>query len=108
MSESSDPLMAELDGASPPVASETEITPNYLRDPQYYFEDGSIVLLVKDVLFKVHASLIKMESQVFENMFAMPRGNSAETEGSSDRNPIVISQVEPAQFRNLMKMFYCP
>ncbi|KAG8686376.1 hypothetical protein FRC11_009029, partial [Ceratobasidium sp. 423] len=55
-----------------PAGSKLELNPTHSRDPQYYFEDGNIVLLVEDVLFKVHASLVKAESQVFQDMFAMP------------------------------------
>ncbi|CAE6501460.1 unnamed protein product [Rhizoctonia solani] len=82
---------------------------NYSRDPDYYFEDGSIILLVQDVLFKIHASLLKAQSQVFKDMFAMPSGDAASiTEGSSEQRPIVIPQVKPPQFRNLLKMIYTP
>ncbi|KAG8713199.1 hypothetical protein FRC11_012993 [Ceratobasidium sp. 423] len=91
-----------------PSVPDIEVTPNYPRDPQFYFQDGSIVLLVKDVLFKVHATLVKAESQVFEDMFTMPIGDNIGAEGTSDQRPIVIPQVEPAQFRNLMKMLYFP
>ncbi|CAE7161075.1 unnamed protein product [Rhizoctonia solani] len=59
-------------------------------------------------LRRVHASLIKAESQVFEDMFAMPDGDGTRSDGASDQRPVVIPQVEPGQFRNLMKMFYCP
>ncbi|KAL5639356.1 hypothetical protein ACGC1H_006758 [Rhizoctonia solani] len=79
------------------------------KDPDYYFEDGSVVLLVQDVLFKIHASLLKAQSQVFQDMFTMPVGNAANSiEGISDQDPIVIPQVKPHQFRNLLKMIYSP
>ncbi|CUA70824.1 hypothetical protein RSOLAG22IIIB_09163 [Rhizoctonia solani] len=82
---------------------------NAPRDPDYYFEDGSIILLLEDVLFKVHATLLKSQSQVFEDMFAMPAGNvSSRTEGTSDQDPVIIPQVKPSQFRNLLKMLYSP
>lgn len=80
------------------------------RDQDYYFEDGSIILRVGDILFKVQGSLLKAHSEVFKDMFAMPlgTGNDKPIEGSCDEHPVVIPGVEPSQFRNLMKMFYCP
>ncbi|CAE6391715.1 unnamed protein product [Rhizoctonia solani] len=79
------------------------------KDPDYYFEDGSVVLLVQDVLFKIHVSLLKAQSQVFQDMFTMPVGNAANSiEGTSDQHPIVIPQVKPSQFRNLLRMIYSP
>ncbi|CAE7149223.1 unnamed protein product [Rhizoctonia solani] len=83
--------------------------PTYSMDPDYYFEDGSVILLVQDVLFKVHASLLKAQSQVFQDMFTMPAGDATiRIEGSSNQYPIVIPQVEPSQFRKLMQMIYSP
>ncbi|CAE6509705.1 unnamed protein product [Rhizoctonia solani] len=90
-------------------ATKPESPPSYSRDPDFYFEDGSSILLVQDVLFKVHASLLKAQSQVFQDMFAMPSGNAVNgIEGSSDQYPIVIPQVKHPQFRNLLKRIYSP
>jgi hypothetical protein len=39
--------------SAPVRTSSPGIGPPAIRDPQYYFEDGSIVLRVEDTLFKV-------------------------------------------------------
>ncbi|KAG9123962.1 hypothetical protein FRC07_013353 [Ceratobasidium sp. 392] len=83
--------------------------PIWTRDPDYYYEDGSAVLLVDGVLFKVHASLIKAQSEVFRDMFALPPCNSnIEPEGATDERPIDIPGVLARDFRKLLGVIYCP
>ncbi|QRW11905.1 The BTB (BR-C, ttk and bab)/POZ (Pox virus and Zinc finger) domain [Ceratobasidium sp. AG-Ba] len=38
----------------------------------------------------------------------MPLGDHAQAEGTSDQHPIIIPGVKASEFRNLMKMIYCP
>ncbi|CAE6391735.1 unnamed protein product [Rhizoctonia solani] len=88
--------------------TKSESAPNYSRDPDYYFEDGCAILLVQDTLFKVHASLLKAQSQVFQGMLTMPSGDAVNTQGFSEQHPIIIPQAKLSQFRNLLKMIYSP
>lgn len=91
------------------TVEEDDLTILAYRDPDYYFDDGSVILRVGDVLFKIHASLIKARSTVFRDMFDMPPGDGGQhTEGTCDDHPVVIPGVDAFQFRNLMKMIYCP
>ncbi|KAL5639341.1 hypothetical protein ACGC1H_006749 [Rhizoctonia solani] len=76
------------------------------RDPKYYFEDGSVTFRVCQILFKVHTSLIMAHSEHFFNRpnFA---GGPAVPRGTSDEDAIVIPDIQPSQFRNLLKVVYC-
>ncbi|KIY47469.1 hypothetical protein FISHEDRAFT_45129 [Fistulina hepatica ATCC 64428] len=40
---------------------------------EFWFEDGSIVLLVEDVLFRVHRTTLARHSQVFATTFCLPQ-----------------------------------
>ncbi|KAG9123961.1 hypothetical protein FRC07_013352 [Ceratobasidium sp. 392] len=92
-----------LELATPELTPPPPIT----RDPEYYYEDGSVVLLIEGVLFKVHASLLKAQSHVFRDMLTLPLGdNDQEPAGISDERPLDIPGVEAVEFRNLLKMFY--
>ncbi|QRV97358.1 The BTB (BR-C, ttk and bab)/POZ (Pox virus and Zinc finger) domain [Ceratobasidium sp. AG-Ba] len=85
-----------------------EVVP-WIRDARFYYEDGSVVLRVEDVLFKVQASLLKAHSEVFTDMFTMPPGDhNGQAEGSTDEYPIVIPGIKATEFRNLLKMLYIP
>ncbi|KAG8715710.1 hypothetical protein FRC11_001008 [Ceratobasidium sp. 423] len=90
-----------------------------LRDEHYYFQDGNVVLLVGNVLFRLHSSLLSRESEMFRNMFSKPTrlassmsldGPTEVTkkgkEGSCDENPIIMPQLQPQPFRNFLLAIY--
>lgn len=67
-----DHLMDNASGTSaPPSYSEIEE-----RDPDWYIDDGNIVLICQSpsqtVYFKVHKSMLSRHSSVFRHMFEMP------------------------------------
>ncbi|KAG8713997.1 hypothetical protein FRC09_018113 [Ceratobasidium sp. 395] len=85
------------------AAPEPVPPPAGTRDSEYYYEDGSIVLLADDTLFKVHASLLKTQSEVIRDMLTPPPGSD---EGLTDQFPIKLPDVFASDFRNLLKVFY--
>ncbi|KAJ1301755.1 hypothetical protein OPQ81_008984 [Rhizoctonia solani] len=89
------------------------------RDEHYYFQDGNVILLVGNILFRLHTSLLSRESEMFRNMFSKPVrvGSSmsldglSETskkgkEGGCDENPIIMPQLQPQPFRNFLLPIY--
>ncbi|KAH7334247.1 hypothetical protein B0J17DRAFT_101112 [Rhizoctonia solani] len=81
------------------------------RDSNYYFDDGNIVFCVEGFLFKVHASLLKLQSNDFEKMTGQLSSADAAPvgfKGTCDHNPIIIPDVLHRQFCNLMKIIYHP
>ncbi|KAF8756176.1 Proteasome activator pa28, REG alpha beta subunit [Rhizoctonia solani] len=83
-----DGLSSILDTSS---EAEEELPPP-VHDPEYYYEDGSIVFRVGDVLFKVHTSLLKKETSDFEKTFDVPPKlpDAVKARGTCDENPIII------------------
>lgn len=86
-----------MDAESPPTVA--------TRHPQYYIEDGNIVFLVEDVLFRVHRYHLRKHSPVFESMLTLPQTGTT-AEGTSDENPIVLPQIKSSDFASLMWMIY--
>ncbi|KAH7334216.1 hypothetical protein B0J17DRAFT_672607 [Rhizoctonia solani] len=93
--------------------------PGLSRDEHYYFQDGNVVLLVGNVLFRLHSSLLSRECEMFRNMFSKPArlGSSMSLdgpsemakkgkEGSCDESPIVMPQLQPQPFRNFLLAIY--
>ncbi|KAI3618218.1 hypothetical protein WG66_005777 [Moniliophthora roreri] len=78
---------------------------NLKHDPKYYFEDGSCVLLVQDTLFNVHRTMLSKDNSSFGTMFTLPQG-SAEAEGRSDDNPIILTGDKPSEFRHFLWALY--
>ncbi|EKM79200.1 hypothetical protein AGABI1DRAFT_113797 [Agaricus bisporus var. burnettii JB137-S8] len=75
------------------------------RDDYYYFDDGSCILEVEDVLFNVHKSRLSMDSSSFGTMFSLPSGEHP-VEGTSDDNPIILSGDTAADFRHFLWSLY--
>ncbi|KAH7334262.1 hypothetical protein B0J17DRAFT_672740 [Rhizoctonia solani] len=81
---------------------------SHSRDSEYYFDDGSIIFCMENTLFKVHASILRLRPSDFEGRFDASPECVNSTRGTSDETPIVIPNIKASQFRNLMKVIYCP
>ncbi|CAE6495000.1 unnamed protein product [Rhizoctonia solani] len=83
-----------------------------LRHPAYYFEDGNIIFRVQNTLFKVHISLLKLQSNDFETVFGIPQvatgTEPSQSQGAPDQNPITLPDILVRQFCNLMTLIYHP
>ncbi|KIM74907.1 hypothetical protein PILCRDRAFT_25199, partial [Piloderma croceum F 1598] len=73
---------------------------------EYYFEDGNIIFLVENDLFRVHRHFFVRESVVFRDMLSIPSGSKTATEGLSDDKPILLQNVKSIDFERMMWMFY--
>ncbi|KIJ36633.1 hypothetical protein M422DRAFT_50958 [Sphaerobolus stellatus SS14] len=87
-------------------ADDTKQSPKDVhRDPDYYFEDGSAVILVQNMLFKVHRTILSRDSSAFETLFRLPSGKQA-VEGTRDSDPVILQGDTPEQFRSLLWSLY--
>jgi len=55
--------------ASNAVPNFTELT----RSPDYWFDDGSIILEAESTQFRVHRTMLARHSSVFRDMFEIPQ-----------------------------------
>ncbi|PPQ64840.1 hypothetical protein CVT24_008205 [Panaeolus cyanescens] len=78
---------------------------NWRRDDDFYYEDGSCIILVEDVLFNVHRSMLSRDSSSFKTMFSLPQGQNV-VEGHSDVNPIMLVGDTPEEFRHFLWALY--
>lgn len=70
------------------------------RHDRFYFNDGNIIFLVEDKLFKVHRYFLVRESPVFLDMFSMESD-----EGQSDDMPILLERTKSLGFASLLACF---
>ncbi|EPQ56535.1 hypothetical protein GLOTRDRAFT_128479 [Gloeophyllum trabeum ATCC 11539] len=79
------------------------------RHEEYYLDDGNVILLAGDVLFKLHRSLLKKHSPVFRGMWMMPTSvdHTVPLEGASDDNPIDI-HTAARDFERFLWILYPP
>ncbi|TDL15645.1 hypothetical protein BD410DRAFT_845024 [Rickenella mellea] len=77
--------------------------PGSKKDETYFFEDGDVVLIIENVLFKVHVAFLKHYSEIFEHMAKLPQGNDKE---GSENKPIHLEQHIAANFRLFCRVMY--
>jgi hypothetical protein len=83
-----------------PIASDSDI-----RHKTFWFDDGSIVLSVEQTLFRVHRSVLCINSEIFADMFSIPPPNGETTiEGCT----VVHLPDKAADFVDLLHVFYDP
>ncbi|PCH35702.1 hypothetical protein WOLCODRAFT_50933, partial [Wolfiporia cocos MD-104 SS10] len=77
--------------------------------PEYYFEDGNLVMLAENVLFRVYRSSFSRHSGLFRDIFSLPMVSSTgRPEGSCDENPVKLPDVSKADFERLLWIVYPP
>ncbi|KAI0354611.1 hypothetical protein OH77DRAFT_1425677 [Trametes cingulata] len=77
------------------------------RHPYLYLEneEGTVILLAEQTLFKVHEYFLKHYSVIFASMFTLSPGNAPE-EGRSDALPIPLPDVSAVDLARFLSLFY--
>ncbi|CAE6474680.1 unnamed protein product [Rhizoctonia solani] len=82
------------------------------RDLRFYYSDGSVVFLVNNTLFKVHASLLAADVEDYEFKHIL-KGVTDKCEGSvdrpgtSDKHPVVLpANISLFQFCDFLGVIY--
>ncbi|KAJ7025145.1 hypothetical protein C8F04DRAFT_1300529 [Mycena alexandri] len=80
-----------------------------VRDVRYYFEDGGVIFLCQNVLYKLHKSRLSLKSEFFMEMFELPHNPDPNAgNGQDDDHPISLdeSHIENTDFRHLLIFLY--
>ncbi|TBU56272.1 hypothetical protein BD310DRAFT_882888 [Dichomitus squalens] len=88
----------EPDNDSPPFA---------VPHPEYYLEDGNLVIQVENTLFRVFRSTFTRHSAFFKDLFSLP-GPVGTAEGLDDDNPLQFSGISAIDFERLLWVLYPP
>ncbi|KAM5539652.1 hypothetical protein V8D89_006761 [Ganoderma adspersum] len=75
------------------------------RDRDYWFEDGTLILVCQGVAFKVYKGLLAEHSTVFRSMFHVAQGKP-ETDELVDGCPVVTLYDSPNDLRELFQLIY--
>jgi len=93
-----------MDGASPALSGSTsQSTP---RHAEFWFTDGSIVLIIEGTAFRIHKSILSKQSDVFSDLFTVPQPQDG-TE-TMDGCPVVHLPDALPDFIDVMKALYHP
>lgn len=75
------------------------------RHDQLWFDDGNIVLLVDNVAFRVHRSLLGRHSTVFKDLFELSQPSTSIDE-QMDGVPLVKLHDSPHELTDLLDVIY--
>ncbi|KAI0735308.1 hypothetical protein C8Q76DRAFT_610069 [Earliella scabrosa] len=92
----------------PPSFTENGTPPFPVPHPDYYFEDGNLVILVENTLFRVFRSTFIRHSAVFRDLFSLPGPVGGPTEGQDDDCPLHFSGISAVEFERLLWVLYPP
>ncbi|KAI0742514.1 hypothetical protein C8Q80DRAFT_1273169 [Daedaleopsis nitida] len=96
----------------PPSTSETTRsvgvqTELYHRDSEFWFENGNLTLIARDVEFRVWKAPLAAHSLVFRDMFSLPQPEAETGQGSSSpTTPIIHLSESPDELRQCLRVFF--
>lgn len=73
------------------------------RHPDFYFPDGSVVLIVENTALRIHQSVLARHSEVFSGMFDVPQPSDVDT---YDACPTVVLQDSLDDVVDVMRVIY--
>ena len=79
--------------------SEDAVEEERRRDAEFWFEDGTVVLVAGGVEFKVYRGILSDRSPVFEDMFSFPQPPSS----SPFDTPVVHLTDSPQDLRHILR-----
>ena len=88
------------DGSETPI-----ILSECTRHSDLWFDDGSIVLCVEKTLFRVHRTTLCTHSEIFSDMFSLPRSLD---EHMVEGCPLVLLPDRACDVEHLLKAMYNP
>jgi len=75
------------------------------RHPKFYFDDGSVILLVESTLFRIHKTFLQRQSEVFRDMFTLSTPGVVE-EGRSDESPIHLKDDKSEDWERFLSVMH--
>ncbi|KAH6885467.1 hypothetical protein BKA70DRAFT_1124016 [Coprinopsis sp. MPI-PUGE-AT-0042] len=78
------------------------------RHPTYYIQSADLFFLVQNIQFRVHRFFFERESALYRAKLSAPASPGSSKRGSSDNEPIVLTDVSPSDFEKFLWVFYNP
>ncbi|KAI0334278.1 hypothetical protein GY45DRAFT_1243000 [Cubamyces sp. BRFM 1775] len=76
---------------------------HFVQDPEFWFEDGSIILIACHTGFKVYRRLLMEHSPFFRDLFRIPQPAGAP---KIDGCPYVVLMDRPEQLKHLLRVIF--
>lgn len=75
-----------------------------VRDEEFWFEDGTIVLVAGDIEFKVYARPLVRHSLVFKDMLSLPQPEATDASNALAPPPAVHLSDSPGDLRYVFEV----
>lgn len=77
------------------------------RDVEFWYSDGNIILVARDVEFRVFKGILAEHSPVFRDMFSLPQPLPAKPSVASadDMCPVVHLSDSPEDLRHVLRVY---
>ncbi|EIW56929.1 uncharacterized protein TRAVEDRAFT_49740 [Trametes versicolor FP-101664 SS1] len=77
------------------------------RDEEFWYPDGSIILVAGDIEFRVYKGILAKHSPVFEDMFSLPQPSDPTSSASSAQEvcPVVHLSDSPEDLRHVLRAY---
>ncbi|TFK88116.1 hypothetical protein K466DRAFT_547629 [Polyporus arcularius HHB13444] len=99
-------VLGEESAANPRKSKKTrEENVETRRDEEFWFEDGSIALVARDVEFRVYKRVLADHSAVFADMFSLPQPES-DSSASAKSCPTVDLDDSPEDLRHILRALF--
>lgn len=72
------------------------------RDEEFWYDDGTVILVAGDVEFRVYKGILSEASAVFRDMFSFPQPPAPPT---ADGCPIVHLSDSPEDLRHVLRVY---
>ncbi|KAJ3538684.1 hypothetical protein NMY22_g5068 [Coprinellus aureogranulatus] len=77
-----------------------------IRHPRFFFQDGNVIFLVEETLFKIHRFFFQRDSAIFSSMFSLPIPKNERPEGEAEDKPIILHGIKSVDFERFMSILY--
>ena len=77
-----------------------------LQRSRFWFDDGNVILQAENTQFRVHRSLLSLQSSVFKDMFSMPQPMDTATTLNVDGCPIITLSDKASDLEHVLSIFY--
>lgn len=79
-----------------------------MRDAEFWFDDGTVVLVARDIGFRIYKGILTKNSPVFHDMFSFPQPQASTSPPSlsaaADPCPIVYLPDSPEDLRHILRV----
>lgn len=99
-------IAASAKDDTPRGAGDSDVCITRTRDEEFWYSDGSIILVARDVEFRVYKGLLTRHSPVFRDMFFLPQlPASVPAECAEPSCPMVHLSDSSEDLRHILRVY---